>query len=386
MRPILLLALIGCTQPAPPVDGADTAGEGGDDTGSTDTTPPDTGSTDTGTEDTGTEDTGTPLMELPAVLVNELMAANVGAVLDDTGAISDWIELWNAGEEAADLSGFSLTDDWTQKDRFLIPDGTVLGPGEWLVFWADGLPDLGATHLPFRLSKKGDSVGIFSPDLQTVDWVGYDDQGDDMAWARIPDGAAEWVEVLRGTPGEANREITTSSLELLPALSVWSYFDQGGDLGTAWREPDFDDSGWASGPGVLGYGDSQATVLEYGDDSNAKYATTWFRTRFTLPEGLAADLVSASLELLVDDGAIVWLNGVELTRLNMSEGEAEATTLASATVSGDSEDVYTGVEVETAALVEGENTLAVEVHQAALDSSDMSFDLSLSVEYVSDPG
>ncbi|MCP5056481.1 MAG: hypothetical protein GY937_07100 [bacterium] len=63
---------------------------------------------------------------------------------------------------------------------------------------------------------------------------------------------------------------------LVPAGSTWSYLDDGSDQGTAWRDPLFDDTGWAIGPAELGYGDGgESTVLGYGPDPNDKYVTSY---------------------------------------------------------------------------------------------------------------
>ena len=56
------------------------------------------------------------------------------------------------------------------------------------------------------------------------------------------------------------RSIQQASV-LVPKGSVWKYLDDGTDQGTAWREPEFDDSRWKSGPAQLGYGETdQATT------------------------------------------------------------------------------------------------------------------------------
>ena len=48
--------------------------------------------------------------------------------------------------------------------------------------------------------------------------------------------------------------ITSLNAQVLPKGSTWKYLDDGSDQGTAWMTVDFDDSGWASGPALLGYG------------------------------------------------------------------------------------------------------------------------------------
>jgi serine/threonine protein kinase/tetratricopeptide (TPR) repeat protein len=163
-------------------------------------------------------------------------------------------------------------------------------------------------------------------------------------------------------------------IELVPRGADWRYLDDGSDQGVAWRELDFDDSKWKTGRAQLGYGDGdETTLIGYGDDDDNKYVSSYFRHRF---QADPTRLLPLRLSLLRDDGAAVYLNGKEIVRDNLPDG-ALYMTYASQTVDGDSESVYFGHTVNPRALLKGDNCLAVEVHQNASDSSDMSFDLQL---------
>ena len=154
--------------------------------------------------------------------------------------------------------------------------------------------------------------------------------------------------------------------------AVWKYLDNGSNQGTAWRTPAFADAGWASGPAELGYGDDQATVVSYGPSSFNKYVTTYFRKSFTASS--ASSYTSLTLRLERDDGAVVYLNGVEVARRNLPSGTIGYSTLAS---SAAAENVLETITIPTASLVEGTNVLAVEIHQSSRSSADISFDLEL---------
>lgn len=161
---------------------------------------------------------------------------------------------------------------------------------------------------------------------------------------------------------------------LVPTGATWRYLDNGSDQGTIWRTAGFNDSGWASGAAELGYGDGdEATVVSYGADSANKHITTYFRHSFTIADASAYQ--SASLRLLRDDGAIVYLNGVEVFRSNMPGGTVGYRTLASAAID-DSTLHLAGINPAT--LVSGVNVVAVEIHQANATSSDISFNFELS--------
>jgi hypothetical protein len=165
-------------------------------------------------------------------------------------------------------------------------------------------------------------------------------------------------------------ELHEDATFLIAPGAVWRYSD-GSTVASGWHQPGFDDSAWASGPAPLGYGDDQATWIASGTEANRPPAA-WFRTTFEA--GVAP--IELELGIVRDDAAIVWLNGVEVARSNLAPG-ADSDDLALTTISDEFEWRWTNYTLDPALLNEGTNTLAVEVHQAALDSSDLRFDLSL---------
>ena len=154
--------------------------------------------------------------------------------------------------------------------------------------------------------------------------------------------------------------------------SEWSYLDDGSDQGILWFEQDFDDSSWAVGEGEFGYGDrGEDTVVSYGDDDENKHITTYFRKDFEVTD--AATFSSLNLRLVYDDGAAVYLNGIEITRQNL-EPDALYTSLATDTVPNAGFESYN---VPVGALKSGSNTIAVEIHQRSPSSRDISFNAEL---------
>jgi len=178
--------------------------------------------------------------------------------------------------------------------------------------------------------------------------------------------------------------ITTTPQTLIAPGSVWSYFDQGFDLGTFWRELGYDSSSWAAGPAQLGYGDGdEATVLSYGPDANSKYITTYFRRSLMITN--PASYSGLALQLLRDDGAVVYLNGTEVYRNNMPQGFINFYTFASTTINGADESAWYSQTLDPSLLLPGTNVIAVEMHQAAYSSSDISFDFQLTGTTVTGP-
>ncbi|EGG38209.1 S-layer homology domain-containing protein [Paenibacillus sp. HGF5] len=175
---------------------------------------------------------------------------------------------------------------------------------------------------------------------------------------------------------------------LLQRNAEWKYFDQGQDLTTVWRAT-YDDSSWASGLAPFGYKDNGSgiataefgplnTVVDYGADKKLKHRTTYFRTNLQVNK----DQIDAYGQILgtfgIDDGAVLYVNGHEIRRMGMPEGEI--TYPAKATSSKDLPVVYGDMDLTAPLktyLQDGNNEIAVEVHQQSDSSSDLYFDMEL---------
>jgi hypothetical protein len=172
--------------------------------------------------------------------------------------------------------------------------------------------------------------------------------------------------------------VTSGDTVLVAKGATWKYLDTGVDQGTAWRAVSFADTTWSSGAAQLGYGDGdEATVVSYGRQASRKHITTYFRKSFTVADPAAFQTLV--LNLLRDDGAVVYLNGVEVFRSNMPAGAVSFSTLASSDVTGAAESTqYFSTSIAAAGrLTAGTNVVAVEVHQRARNSADLSFDLEV---------
>lgn len=200
-----------------------------------------------------------------------------------------------------------------------------------------------------------------------------------LASARLPDAGAYRVVVSNTAGSMTSAEamltvmpVSSGTVSLIPMGAVWKYLATGVDQGTAWIAPSFNDSAWPSGPAQLGYGDGdEATTVSFGPDPDNKYITTYFRRSFVV--NAASALTNLNLRLLVDDGAVVYLNGVEVFRANLPMGATTYSTLAVSSV----ENAISSATLSPALLVNGTNVVAVEVHQNSANSTDLSFDCEL---------
>jgi hypothetical protein len=171
---------------------------------------------------------------------------------------------------------------------------------------------------------------------------------------------------------------SSSSQTIISANSSWKYRDTGVDLGSSWQANGFDDTAWSSGNAELGYGDGdESTVVAFGPNANNKYITTYFRKSFTIAD--VGSVTALSLRLKRDDGAVVFINGVEAARSNMPTGSITASTLAATSVGGLDESTFFDFTLNPGLLVNGNNSIAIEIHQSSANSSDISFDAQLDV-------
>lgn len=184
----------------------------------------------------------------------------------------------------------------------------------------------------------------------------------------------------------------------------WHYLDTGAQLSnsnvvaghesfdsTDWKHPDFADDTWEAGPAMLG-GDSTsdineeslATIVDIGPSGN-RHPTIYFRKHFNVDE--AGGYTTLTADVKRDDGAILYLNGHEIGRTNMPEGTISALDFAATVTAGAAENAINRIVYTLAPglLRNGDNVLAVELHQSSRGSGDLGIDVQLTALRPADP-
>ncbi|MBI3852391.1 MAG: metallophosphoesterase [Verrucomicrobia bacterium] len=178
------------------------------------------------------------------------------------------------------------------------------------------------------------------------------------------------VALLVTTGGFISTRAAAAQTNLLFGITnEWRYWQAGSLDASNWTAFDFDDSSWASGPALL-FVETAPLPAPKNTPLTLGAATYYFRTHFTATSAPPDSVLVFSN--LIDDGAVFYLNGVEIQRLGMPAGPVVYETLSSRVV-GDASayDVF-GLSGDTLTnLVNGDNVLAVEVHQQATNSSDI---------------
>lgn len=128
------------------------------------------------------------------LVINEFLASNSAQGQDETGDFADWIELYNGGTEAINLTGAYLTDDLLQTTMWEFP-AVVLPAGERLIVWCDEDAGQGPLHANFKLRASGEEIGLYAPLVfgnGAIDTYAYGPQLSNVSEARLSDGASGW--------------------------------------------------------------------------------------------------------------------------------------------------------------------------------------------------
>jgi hypothetical protein len=153
----------------------------------------------------------------------------------------------------------------------------------------------------------------------------------------------------------------------------WAFPDAGAPAD--WAQPGFDDSAWATGPAELGFGDGdEKTVISTAPAPRP--ITAYFRTTVDIKDPTAFAAILA--DVIRDDGAVIYVNGVEVARDNMPAGAVTPSTKAPLAITDrTAERTPVTVTIPASAFKPGANTTAVEVHGNDRYTGDLSFDVKL---------
>ena len=158
----------------------------------------------------------------------------------------------------------------------------------------------------------------------------------------------------------------------------WRYNESGENLGNDWEASSHPVDGvlWRSGPGPLGVESSDltqpiATPLTPLESNNPRVITFYFETDFEITAQQKTDTTLLELTHQIDDGAIFYLNGVEIERFQVDDEPITSSSFSNGTV-GNAAVITTNLPpAAIAALRAGSNRLSVEVHQTSPGSSDI---------------
>ena len=338
----------------------------------------------------------------PNVVINEIHPQPATATGNE-----EYLELYNPSTtEAVDISGWQIKGVGSGDGLWTIPNGTVINKGGYVVFVSHD-SDVRAAYgnnlfiggqFPGGLSSSGEQIQLLRG-ATVVDDVTYSPGANGWPGPLPATGGpslelknptldnanpANWaLSTNGGTPNAQNTAFGggggggggTGCSAANPSLDLgdtWCYMATGGDLGTAWRAEGYDDSAWPSGPGILGFKNSPLATTIPATNGRTTY---YFRTKVDVAD--ASTISSATLNAVIDDGAVVYVNGTEAARSNLAAGAVSFTQKALVDVTGAAENTPIPLTLPTNLFHTGTNTIAVEVHNKANAPGDLGFDAEL---------
>lgn len=173
------------------------------------------------------------------------------------------------------------------------------------------------------------------------------------------------------------RKSSNSYTALFPEDSEWKYYDKGSLDNTSWYSTSYNDNSWSSGAAPLGYANDGRTIgtfISYGDNANSKRPTYYFRKTFQLGYTPSAS-EELQLDMTIDDGCIVYVNGVEAFRYNMPSGSVSYNSFATTYANANPDKVI--MNISGSLFRSGKNVIAVEVHNNSATSTDIEWAASL---------
>ena len=240
----------------------------------------------------------------------------------------EFVELYNAGSNTVDLSGWYFSDGV----NFTFPTGTPLPASGYVVV----AQDPAAVQSKFGVSALGPWTGTLNNNGEKIVLRNALGEMEDeveyqlgFPWPTVGDPpgysielvnpsfdnnlGGNWRASVAGTPAQQNQT-------LIPDHSTWKYFkglSEPSSPSTAWRAPGFDDSAWFIGTAPIGYGENFISTLL--SDMQGLYSSVYFRKEFVVDDPSA--ITGLVLEAQYDDGFKVWINGTNVLNANISSAE-----------------------------------------------------------------
>ncbi|UGS25709.1 fibronectin type III domain-containing protein [Microbacterium resistens] len=187
----------------------------------------------------------------------------------------------------------------------------------------------------------------------------------------------------------ANDAPDVPTAPLITTDTTWRYLDDNTDPARgaedlrAWTAPTYDDADWKTATGSFGAKrgalapvgpQTPRTLLtHYVEGTQTAIPTYFFRTTFTLDEGVAEQVSSLTSTVTYDDALVVWINGTKAA--SFVDGRITGTTNLEYAGDSNGDPLTSSFSAEGAVLRDGENTIAVALYQDRASSSDIFFDM-----------
>jgi len=242
--------------------------------------------------------------------ITELVASNDDGLLDYDGSASDWLEIYNSGSDAVNLSGMYVSDSPGNLTRWQVPNGVTLAGGGYLVVFASNKNTVkpnGELHTNFALSASGEFLAL------------VDTNGTTILDQYTPNFPAQFEDISYGRAMENAGAPTTL---IASGANAKAFLPTDGSLGIAWRDVSYNDAAWAiSGATGLGYENNPGDAINYASLIQTTLPSgtrgAYVRIKFNLAS--LDDIGRLTLRMKYDDGFAAYINGVPVAEANVPE-------------------------------------------------------------------
>lgn len=219
-----------------------------------------------------------------------------------------------------------------------------------------------------------DWVELYNPGTNPVNlksWSISDDADEVDKW-KFPEIVMPAQSYLVLFASDKNRSLYAPYMEtIINKGDIWKYRPGTSEPPSNWREINFDDGNWNAGPSGFGFSDGDdATVVQ-------RVNSVYVRHKFQITN--VSDVLLAQLHVDYDDGFVAYVNGVEIARANIGQPGGNPPSYNSYASSAREPMMYQGgspeyfdVTAVRSLLVNGDNVLAIQVHNVSASSSDLS--------------
>ena len=138
------------------------------------------------------------------VKINEISTNNIKTIKDSYGNHSSWIELYNCGKNAIDISGYGLSNEEYIPLKWRFPKNTILKPREYLViFTSDRKSNYEEFHTNFILNKDGDLLFFSNSNGEIIEKIKIPSLQEDESYGRTEDN---FFQKMIPSPGKKNKK------------------------------------------------------------------------------------------------------------------------------------------------------------------------------------
>lgn len=148
-------------------------------------------------------------MNKTGIYLSEVLASNDSIATYPKAAFTDWIEIYNAGTETADISDYGLSDRLDHGRKWQFPRGTLISPGEYKLVLCDRQTDRNTAaepHASFKVGKlKKETIVLTDPTGRVLDKMILPEMRTDVSFGRTL-GIAGLFYYETPTPFQANMD------------------------------------------------------------------------------------------------------------------------------------------------------------------------------------